>query len=144
MLGRDRLETGQTALLIVGFFLVAVLLIGVVVDASAAYLQRQSLSALADGAALAAADGVEEEQVYVEGLDAYADIDPAVAEAYVRDYLARSGAARRFPGLAVQVQPAGKSVTVRMTAPLRLPIPPPGFAEQVVIGAAASAVVIVR
>ncbi|MDP9444924.1 MAG: pilus assembly protein TadG-related protein [Actinomycetota bacterium] len=137
-------DDGQTALLIVGFFAVAVLLVGVVVDASAAYLQRQSLNALADGAAIAAADGVQGEQVYTEGLGQYADIDPLMAESYVRDYLAQTGAAQRFPGLTVRVEPVGTSVTVRVAAPLDLPIPPPGFADRTVVTGAASAVVVVR
>ena len=57
-MSRRTKDDGQTSLLIVGFFLVAVLLVVVVVDASAAYLRRQELDALADGAALAAADAV--------------------------------------------------------------------------------------
>ena len=63
-----RAERGQTSVLIMGFFLVAVLLTVVVVDASAAFLRRQRLDAVADGAALAAADGVQGEQVYEGGL----------------------------------------------------------------------------
>lgn len=135
---------GQITLLVLGFFLVAVLLIGVVVDASAAYLQRQSLNALADGAALAAADGVQGEQVYAGGLGEYAEIDPVVAESYVRRYLADSGAGQRFPGLRWAVEHTGTSVTVRLAAPLDLPIPPPGSADTALITGSASSVVIVR
>jgi uncharacterized membrane protein len=50
--------------MIVGLAVVAIMLIGVVVDASAAYLRRSGLDSLADGAALAAADGVQGRQVY--------------------------------------------------------------------------------
>ena len=85
-------ESGQTSLLIVGFFLVAVLLVVVVVDASAAYLRRQQLDALADGAALAAADGIQGAQVYEQGLGERAAIDPELARTYVADYLERLGA----------------------------------------------------
>ncbi len=58
---RKRDERGQTSLLIMGFFVILSLLVGVVVDASAAYLRRQWFISLADGAALAAADGVKAE-----------------------------------------------------------------------------------
>ncbi|HET7326143.1 MAG TPA: pilus assembly protein TadG-related protein [Nocardioidaceae bacterium] len=138
-----REERGQTALLIMGLFLVSVLLVGVVVDASAAFLRRQSLTSLADGAALAAADGVQGEQVYSGGLGELALIDPAVARDYVVDYLAASGAAADFPGLQFVVRTEADSVTVRLAAPMDLPIPPPGFAEQAQVVAESSSVVLV-
>lgn len=138
-----RAERGQTSLLIMGLFLVAVLVVGVVVDASAAFLHRQALTSLADGAALAAADGVQGEQVYSSGLGERAVIDPTVAREHVVDYLAATGAAKEFPGLDVTVQSDGDSVTVRLAAPLRLPIPPPGAAEHARVTAQASAAVLV-
>jgi len=134
-------ERAQASLLILGFFLIAVMLVGVVVDASAAYLRRQALDALADGAALAAADGVQGEQVYLSGLDATARIDPVAAREYVATYLARSRAHQQFPGLAYQVMPAGDSVTVHLSAPLDLPIPPPGWTADPWIDGIASATV---
>ena len=72
----SRSQHGQTALLIVGFAVVALLMVGVVVDASAAYLRRSGLDSLADGAALAAADGIQGRQVYEGGLGERAEIDP--------------------------------------------------------------------
>ena len=120
-------ERGQTSLLIVGFFLVAVLLVVVVVDASAAYLRRQELDALADGAALAAADGIQGAQVYEQGLGERAAIDPGLARAYVADYLDRMGARRDHPGLVPEVTVRGDSVQVVVHAPLELPLVPPGW-----------------
>lgn len=136
-------ERGQTSLLIMGLFLVAVLLVGVVVDASAAFLRRQALTSLADGAALAAADGVQGEQVYSSGLGERALIDPAVARQHVVDYLAATDAGEQFPGLDVAVRSDGDSVTVHVAAPLRLPIPPPGFADHARVAAESSAAVLV-
>ena len=91
-------EQGQTAVLIVGFALVLLLLVVVVVDASAAYLRRQRLDALADGAALAAVDGIRSERLYTEGLGEQAVLDPTVARAYAAAYLAQTDAGR-YPGL---------------------------------------------
>ena len=138
---RQRTQAGQVSLLIVGFTVVVLLLIGVVVDASAAFLRRQALESLADGAALAAADGVQGRAVYTHGLGATAQIDPAVAQRYVAEYLAATGAAARFPGLQWSVEPAGDSVTVRLSAPLDLPISPPGWVDQAYVDGVASAVV---
>ncbi len=140
-MGRD--EVGQTTLLIVGFATVAAMLVGVVVDASAAYLRRQGLDSIADGAALAAADGIQGRQVYEGGLGERARIDPKVARGYVTDYLRTVGAARRYPGLGYTVEAAADRVVVRVRAPLALPITPPGWERRPTIAAVAAAVVVV-
>ena len=119
-------ERGQTSLLIIGFALVLAMLVAVVVDASAAYLRRQDLDALADGAALAATDGIRADQVYVAGLGARAALDPAAARGYVAAYLQQAGAAGRFPGLAWSVSVGPDLVVVRVVAPLDLPLRLPG------------------
>jgi uncharacterized membrane protein len=138
---RRRHDGGQTSLLIVGFFLVAVLLVVVVVDASAAYLRRQELDALADGAALAAADAIEEEHVYVHGLGASAQLDPVTARQHVAEYLGRVGAHGRYAGLRYSVSADEQSVQVRVTTPLSLPFAPPGWAETVDVTGSAEAIV---
>jgi hypothetical protein len=140
---RSRSQRGQSTLLILGFFLVAVMLVGVVVDAPAASLRRQALNGLADGAALAAADGVQGEQVYTGGLGETAQIDPVAARAYVAEYLAQTRAHQRFGGLVYRVLPTGGSVTVHLSAPLDLPIPPPGWVADPWIEGVATAVVTV-
>jgi hypothetical protein len=138
---RRRDEFGQTTLLIIGFFVIAVMLIAVVVDASAAFQRRQSMDAVADGAALAAADGVAGEQVYNGGLGDLAQIDPAVASATVQQYLADSGAYAHFPGLGYQITAEATSVTVVITSTLDLPIPVPGVDGTAQVVGTASAIV---
>lgn len=131
-------DSGQITVMLVGFFLVVGLLTVVVVDASAAFLRRQSMNNLADGAALAAADGVQGEQVYAGGLDESAVIDPASARRYVGDYLGATGAVGDYPGLRWTVVPDGDSVRVRLSAPMSLPIAPPGWGSSTpVVGEAA-------
>lgn len=137
--GRD--EAGQTSLLIVGFFVVAVLLVAVVVDASAAYLRRQELDALADGAALAAADAVREELVYTEGLGETASLDPVMARQQVTAYLRAVGAHGRYAGLRYTVRAGSDSVEVRVTTPLELPFAPPGWAGRTDVTGTAEALV---
>ena len=141
--GRRGSEGGQTALLIIGFVLVAAMLVVVVVDATAAYLRRQALSSLADGAALAAADGIEGQQVYTSGLGERAAVDAGTARELVREHLSSVGAQRRYPGLVDVVDTDSDRVVVRLAAPLRLPLPLPGVARQSVVGATAAAVIVV-
>lgn len=140
---RRRDESGSIAPLVIGFMLVVAVLVAVVVDASAAYLRRQSLDATADAAALAATDGLQGERVYTEGLGRTAEIDPQAARAYVAAYLVGSGAAQRYPGLDWEVRTLDDTVVVRLSAPLRLPLRVPGVAGSVrVTGDAASVVVV--
>ena len=141
--GRRGGERGQATVLIIGFTVVAVMMVAMVVDASAAYLRRTALDSLADGAALAAADGIQGRQVYEGGLGHRAEIDPVVARRFVAEYLRDSGAARRYPGLVCTVGTAPDRVVVQVSAPVRLPITPPGWDRRpVVSGTAASFVAV--
>lgn len=92
-------ESGQTTVLIVGLAVVLLMAIGVVVDATAAYLHRQGLTNVADGAALAGADAgsLNEESLYGEGIGSATRLEQqrAVAEAAVVDYLRATGADRK-------------------------------------------------
>lgn len=136
-------DSGQASLLIVGFALVALLMVAVVVDASAAYLRRQGLDNLADGAALAAADGVQGRQVYEGGLGDRARIDPAVARAYVAAYLRAVTAGGRYPGLRYRVDASADRVVVRVQAPLDLPFVLPGLDPRATVSATAASYVVV-
>lgn len=136
-------ERGQTTVLIIGFVLVIAMAVVVVVDASAAYLRRQALSSLADGAALAAADGLQGEQVYTAGLGERATVDPQAARALVEAYLVSVRAGQRYPGLSHSVETDGDRVVVRVGAPLDLPLPLAGVAQGVPVRATAAAVIAV-
>ena len=92
-------------MLLLGLAVVVMLLVGVTVDASAAYLRRQGLDNLADGAVLAAAEGVQGRQVYAGGLGETALIDPVVARAYVAVYLMEVDAVRAYPVCATPSMP---------------------------------------
>lgn len=115
-------EGGQVTVLIIGFALVLLLAIGVTVDASAAYLERESLATLADGAALAAADQAQGTPAYDGGLRATAPLDVRTARASVAEHLGVTGATRDHPGLAAVVDVVGDRVVVRLRAPLDLPL----------------------
>ncbi|MBM7516013.1 pilus assembly protein TadG-related protein [Nocardioides nitrophenolicus] len=136
-------QRGSTAPLVVGCAAVVLLLVAVVVDASAAYLARQRLAALADGAALQGAD------LGAQGADAYAGglatgglaISRAEAEAAVRAYLRDSGAAAAHPGLRATVRVDGDRLVVELVAPVALPLRLPGAPAGPTVRAVGSAVV---
>ena len=136
-------EQGQVTLLIIGFAGILLMAIVVVIDASAAYLQRQGLDNLADGAALYGAD-LGSAAIYEQGLsDSRLVQQEAAVEAAARDYLARADAGSRFPGIdvGVRVDPLGRSVTVRLEAPLNLPLTIPGSPSNPTVGASSTAAV---
>jgi hypothetical protein len=143
---RRRDERGQATLLIVGFALVLAMAVATVVDVSAAYLQRQGLDTVADGAALRAADlGATGEEVYAGGVpQGRLELSVERVRGSVREFLVRSGAYADYPGLAfdVDVDPASSSVTIHVTAPLDLPLTVPGSPDVAMIGATGSAVVV--
>jgi len=140
-------EAGQTTLLIVGLAVVLLMAIGVVVDATAAYLHRQGLINVADGAALAGADAGSrnEESLYADGIGSAIRLEQqrAAAAAAVDDYLRSIGAHADYPGLTWEVglDPSRDSVVVSIRAPLDLPITVPGSPERASISARAAAVV---
>ncbi len=146
--GRERDETGQATIMIVGFAFVLALTIAMVVDVSAAYLQRQGLDTVADGAALRGADlGATGSEVYTGGVsESRLDLTADAVRASVRDYLASSGAYTTYPGLSftVHVDQAASTVTVALQAPLDLPLTVPGSPGTASIGATGSAVVITQ
>ncbi|MDO9378665.1 MAG: pilus assembly protein TadG-related protein [Nocardioidaceae bacterium] len=137
-------ERGSVTPMIIGFFLVVGLLAAVVVNASAAFLTRQELDNLADGAALAAADGVQGEQVYEGGLGENAAVDAVAARRYVADYLADTGAVADHPDLRWQVSPDGDAVRVRLAATIELPLGPPGWGDRTRVTGEAAVLLRVR
>ena len=143
-MARHRSEHGTVTLLIVGLALVLLMMAAVVTDASAAYLQRQGLDTLADGAALTAADaGASGDEAYGDGLDDDLHLDADVARAAVFAYLHKVGAFTRYPGLhaTVSVDSAAQRVIVEVQAPIHLPLHVPGSPERADVGARSAATV---
>ena len=136
-------ERGQTSVIIIGFAVVVLLVVVVVVDAGAAYLKRQGLDSLADGAALYGADAAAEgRDVYRGGLDdGDLRLSADVARAAVRDYLRQSGAHDAHPGLRVSVAIRDERVVVEIAAPVDLPLALPGGPQSPLVRSTGSAVV---
>ncbi len=104
-------DSGQVLLLALVYGLIAILLVLVVVAASAVHLDRKRLLALADGAALDAADALDEPAYFeaterAEGIDAVPVTDDSVRDS-VTAYLLRLDAPSRFTDLSVDVGSTG-------------------------------------
>lgn len=92
--GAARDDRGSVLLLTLGFVVVIVMAIGVVVDTSAVFLQRRSLAALADGAALAGAQSIDVDAYYRRGAPAALRPSSSQVRSDVLDYLRSAGAER--------------------------------------------------
>ncbi|MCD6638884.1 MAG: pilus assembly protein TadG-related protein [Nocardioides sp.] len=138
-----REEQGQVTLLIIGFASVLVMVVVVVINASAAYLQRQGLDNLADGAALQGADLGSTGVYGADGLGVRLDQEASSVRSAVHDYLTTTGAHERYPGIRadVRVNSADQSVTVTLRAPMDLPLTIPGAPPAPLVGASSTAAV---
>jgi Flp pilus assembly protein TadG len=125
-----RRDDGTITVMTVGFLLFLSLLVVVVVNSSAAFLQRQQLDNVADGAALAAADGLSQDTFYRTG---EITLDDHQARSLVRDYVA-SGDIR-----IVQVMTDGGQVNVRLERTVGLAFAPPGWNKRTTIVSEATA-----
>lgn len=142
-MNRVRDERGQTTMLVIAFATLIAVAIALVVDASAAFMQRQGLNSLADGAALYGADQGAV-GVYTGGLpETNLDQRRAQAHAAVGEYLAQTGAHAKYPGIgyAVALDPARDTITVSLHAPLDLPLTVPGAPTATTVGAEGTAAV---
>jgi uncharacterized membrane protein len=133
-------DDGQITMMIIGFVMILVLAVGVVANASKAFVYRRSLASWADGAAVAAAQSVAEDVVYGGAPVDVLPISSTDARRVVDEYVARNRLAVRFDGLRVDVSvdPAAGSVTVEFGA--HVPLVLSGDAAGIPVSAAATAV----
>lgn len=127
---RGRNQHGTVTVMSIGFLILLGLLTVVVVNSSAAFLQRQELSNVADGAALQATDGLDEAAFYLHRKVA---LDESAVRTLIEADLSGSGA--RLEALEV----AGDRVHLRLARPLDLPLVPPGWRSRTVVVADADA-----
>lgn len=114
--GRD--DDGQVLVLTLAYGLLAILLVAVVVSATAVHLERKRLLALADLAALEAADALDPAAYYAgaTGDDTGpVTLTPSDVRAAVEAYLAAAPAARRFHDLTIVEATTDDGRTARVT-----------------------------
>ncbi len=118
-------ESGTILLLTLGCVTLVLMLVVVVVDASAVFLARRSLAAQADGASIAAVQSVSRAQVYAHGAGSRLPL------AQVQDAVARYRGGGHPPALAATVthEQDGDAVVVTGRRAVHLP-----FADMFGIG----------
>lgn len=140
---RCRDESGQVSVLIIGFAVMLLLAVALVANASSAFLHRQELNSVADGAALHAADAGVAAALEL-GEDDRLGIDVGRASAAVVEYLNSVDASRRYPGLRHEVTvTADGAVLVRLRASVSMPLAVPGAPSSTAVTASARAAVTV-
>ena len=108
-------DRGSVLPLVIGAVVVVLTLVTVVTDVSVLWLQRRSLQATVDGAALAGAQAVDLDAVYAGGAHGDLLLDPRAARTAVRGYVRAVPTSLRSLGVA-SVVVTGTTVTVRATA----------------------------
>ena len=126
---RTRAEHGNISVTTIGFLVLVGLMTVVVVNASSAFLAKQELNHLADGAALSAADGLDEAGFYA-GTDVR--LEPSRARELVTRYLVGR------PVQVVEVVVDADTVRVALERDLRLRLVPPGWDDSTRVTAEAT------
>ena len=122
-------DHGTITVMTLGFFVFLGLLCVVVINASDAFLERRELDNLADGAALAAADGLDQSAFYSQGA---VRVDGDRARQLVADYVAGN------PVRIVSVQTIGDRISVRLERDVQLALRPPGIPSSTTVVAEAT------
>ena len=109
-------EDGSILVLSLGLLVTAVMVATTTVNVASLWVTRAALNAVADGAALAGAQAVDEAAVYRYGLGAGLRLDPKEAAQRVRDFVAHERST--VPGIVLRsVSVSGNKVAVTLSAP---------------------------
>ena len=133
--GRD--DEGTVLVLVLGFALILIAMVGVVVDVSSVVLAKRGVASAADGAAVSAAQSLDLEALYRDGLRTQIPLSTAEARSRVATYQARAVAQQ--PGLVLSVQIDGRTAVVTATRTVTLPFPVPGSSRTVEVQSIARA-----
>ena len=115
-------DRGSVLPLVIGVVVVVVMLVTVVTDVSVLWLQRRSLQATVDGAALAGAQAVDLPTVYAGGAHGDLLLDPRAARSAVRTYSAGVPSSRQLAQFRLTaITVTTSTVTVRAQAVARPP-----------------------
>lgn len=130
-------EDGTVLVLIIGFAFVLIVMVGVVVNVSAVVLAKRGVASAADGAAVSAAQSLDVEALYRDGLRDQVPLSLAEARGRVATYNTQAEAQQ--PGLALVVRLDGRTAVVTASRTVRLPFPVPGSTGSVVVESVARA-----
>ena len=112
-----RSDDGSVLPLVIGAVVIVLSLVTVVTDVGVLWLQRRSLQATLDGAALAGAQSVDLPTVYAGGANGDLKLNASSARAAVRTYLAAVPSSKQLTSFRLtQVRIVTTTITVRGTA----------------------------
>jgi Flp pilus assembly protein TadG len=114
-------EDGTILLLVLGFAALLLVLVAVVTDVSAVILAKRGAASAADGAAIAAAQRLDEDAVYRNGLGVEIPLSPEEVAQTVAGYAARAAEAQKGLQLTAALDEAQTTATVTATRELTLP-----------------------
>ena len=119
-----RRDDGSVLLLVIGFAGILLVLVAVVADVSAVVLAKRSVASAADGAAVSAAQALDLDAVYDEGLGEQLPLSTGDARARVAAYDAQTRGQQ--PGLRLVLRIEGRTAVVTGSRTVRLPFRLPG------------------
>lgn len=134
---RGRRDDGTVLVLVIGFAFILVVMVAVVVNVSAVVLAKRGVASAADGAAVSAAQSLDVEALYRDGLREQLPLNLAEARGRVAKYNTQAEAQQ--PGLALVVRLDGRTAVVTATRTVRLPFPVPGSTGSVLVESVARA-----
>ncbi|MDP9222209.1 MAG: pilus assembly protein TadG-related protein [Actinomycetota bacterium] len=118
-------DDGQILIMILGYAVIALVLVVVATDATAVYLARTQLSDAADAAALDAADAADQSSVYGTGVEHDVPLTDASVRAAASSYLVGYLPPTRVQDVRLDDatgSPDGQVAVVQLTATVRLPL----------------------
>ena len=118
--GRPRGDDGTVLPLVLGLTGVLLLAVGLVVNVSAVILAKRALASAADGAAVSAAQALDEQAFYAAGLAGGIPLDQDEAARRVAAY--RADVVGAQPGVVMSVDVDGRTAVVRASRTVTLPL----------------------
>ncbi len=118
-------EDGQILILILGYVIVAVMLVIVAVDITAVHLARTQLLDAADATALDAADAADPSSVYAGGVAGSVPLTDGTVRSAAGSYLSTYAPPSRVEAVRLGDQtgtPDGRTAVVELSARVRLPL----------------------
>jgi len=114
-------DRGSVLVLGLGLVAVCMLALTVCIDGAVALVQRQALLSAADAAAIAGAQGIDLDEYYATGASSATRLQPSDVIRLATRHIRGS---TMPPGMSIErIWSDGTDVTVRLSAPLRLPFP---------------------
>jgi uncharacterized membrane protein len=110
-------EDGSVLLFGIGLSIAGLMIATVSINVASIWITRNTLDGIADGAALSAAQAIDTDDIYQNGLDGSLRLNERIARSRVREYVNAAGARSKVEQFAIRsVVVTGKSVMVTVEA----------------------------